>query len=146
MARVSDEGPARISDPNSIDSQIREFIALKQSLGVLEKREAELRQRIFEHIETNGEEDDKGHYFIELPEAISGVTRIEKQRRVSRKLDEDTAKEIIEEKNLEEKLYKTVQIVDEDAVMAAHYEGELTEEDIDQMFPAKIVWAIKTVK
>lgn len=146
MARVADEGPVRISDPNDIDSQIKEFIALKQSMDILEKRQSELRETLFQHIETAGEYDDKGNIFLELPEAISGVVRLEKQRRVTRKLDEMVADEIIEKNGLQEELYKTVQMVDEDAVMAAHYEGKLTEDDIDRMFPAKIVWALKTAK
>ena len=145
MARVVPE-ESRISDPNDINSQIREYITLKQSLEILEKRQAELREKLFEHIESAGEADDKGNIFVELPEEVDGVVRLEKQRRVSRKLDESVADQIISEHQLQESLYKTVTVVDEDAVMAAHYEGKLTEDEIDRMFPAKIIWALKTAK
>jgi hypothetical protein len=37
---------------------------------------------------------------------------------------------------------KTITVLDQDAVMAAYYEGKLTDEDIDTMFPEKITWAI----
>jgi hypothetical protein len=30
--------------------------------------------------------------------------------------------------------------------MAAHYEGKLTEEELDDMFPVSVVWALRTVK
>jgi hypothetical protein len=65
-----------------------------------------------------------------------------KQRRVSRKIDEDKAEEIITARGMEETLYKTVRIVDEDALMAALYNDELTEAEIDEMYPQSVVWAL----
>ena len=50
--------------------------------------------------------------------------------------------EIIVEKGMEEQLYKTIRVVDEDALMAALYNDELTEAEIDLMYPQKIVWAL----
>ena len=43
---------------------------------------------------------------------------------------------------MEEQLYKTIRVVDEDALMAALYNDELTEPEIDLMYPQKIVWAL----
>jgi hypothetical protein len=146
MARVSDVDSVRISNPDDFTSQVREYVTLKQSLEVLEKRQGELREKLFEKIDQDGEVDDKGNVFFELDSEIEGVARLEKQRRVSRKLDEAAAEDIISEKKLDEELYKTVRIVDEDAVMAAHYEGKLTEEEIEKMFPAKVIWALRTAK
>lgn len=146
MARVSDENSIRISDPNDLNAQVREYLMVKQSLDVLEKRQSELRNVIFDKLDSDGEPDEKGNVFLELPEEVDGVARLEKQKRVSRKLDETTAEEIINEKNLQDKLFKTVVVVDEDEVMAAHYEGLLTEDEIERMFPAKVIWALRTVK
>jgi hypothetical protein len=146
MARVADENNIRISDPDDVNAQVREYLMVKQSLDVLEKRQGELREKLFEKIETEGEPDEKGNVFFELEQEVDGIVRLEKQRRVSRKLDETAAEEIITDKKLDDELYKTVRIVDEDAVMAAHYEGKLTEDEIEKMFPAKIVWALRTAK
>jgi hypothetical protein len=146
MARVADENSIRISDPDDVNAQVREYLMVKQSLDVLEKRQGELREKLFEKIENAGEPDEKGNVFFELEQEVDGVVRLEKQRRVSRKLDETAAEEIITDKKLDDELYKTVRIVDEDAVMAAHYEGKLTEDEIEKMFPAKIVWALRTAK
>jgi hypothetical protein len=146
MARVSDENSIRISDPDDLGAQVREYLMVKQSLDLMEKRSGELRQSLFEKIEADGEEDEKGNIFVELDAEIDGVVRLEKQRRVTRKLDELAAETIIEEKSLSDELYKTIRVVDEDAVMAAHYEGKLTEEEIETMFPAKVVWALRTAK
>ena len=65
-----------------------------------------------------------------------------KQKRVSRKVDEFIAEEIITAKGMEDTLYKMVRTVDEDALMAALYNDELTEDEIDQMYPQKITWAL----
>jgi hypothetical protein len=46
------------------------------------------------------------------------------------------------EKGMEDQLYKTIRVVDEDALMAALYNDELTEAEIDLMYPQKIVWAL----
>jgi predicted RNA-binding protein associated with RNAse of E/G family len=67
---------------------------------------------------------------------------LQKQRRVSRKIDPQMADNLIVSKGLETELYKTIQIIDEDALMAALYEGKLTEEEVDLMYPQKIVWAL----
>jgi len=56
------------------------------------------------------------------------------------------AEDLIEKKGLTDRLYKTVRIVDEDELMAALYEGLLTEEEVDEMFPAKVVWALMLSK
>jgi hypothetical protein len=115
-------------------------------MDALEKRSKELREKILAVVDVDGYEDDKGNILYELDTPIDGVIRLEKQRRATRKLDEDKAEEIIEAKGLSDKVYKMVRVIDEDALMAAHYEGEITEEEIDEMFPVSIVWALRTPK
>jgi hypothetical protein len=112
----------------------------------LEKRSKELREKILAIVDVDGYEDDKGNVIYDLDRPIDGVMRLEKQRRATRKLDDVKAEEIIEAKGLADKVYKMVRVLDEDAIMAAHYEGELTEEEIDEMFPVTVVWALRTPK
>ena len=52
------------------------------------------------------------------------------------------ADNIIMSKGLADKLYKTIQIIDEDALMACLYSDELTEEEVDEMYPQNVVWAL----
>jgi hypothetical protein len=101
-----------------------------------------LREQIFEHVDTSGEIDGSGNLFVELPSEIEGVKTIQKQRRVTRKINPEMADNVIMSKGLENDLYKTIQIIDEDALMAALYEGKLTEEEIELMYPEKVVWAL----
>ena len=104
MANLIPEESIRFSDPEDFNSQVREYVLVKQNLDSLEKRASDLREKLFSKIELSGEEDDKGNMFLELEQAVEGVFRVEKQRRVSRKLDELRAEEIITERNLEDEL------------------------------------------
>jgi uncharacterized protein YebE (UPF0316 family) len=139
MARVkATEG--REEDPLIKDA--REYSFLKQQIDFLEKQQKEVRERLFTTLDEMGEVDDKGNIIVELPEEVNGFGAVVKQRRVSRKIDELVADEIITEKGMEDQLYKTIRVVDEDALMAALYNDELTEAEIDLMYPQKIVWAL----
>jgi hypothetical protein len=139
MARVK-ATEAREEDPLIKDA--REYSFLKQQIEFLEKQQKEVRERLFTQLDELGEVDDKGNVIIELPEEVNGFGAVVKQRRVSRKIDELVADEIITEKGMEDQLYKTIRVVDEDALMAALYNDELTESEIDLMYPQKIVWAL----
>lgn len=146
MARVIDEGATRFSDPNDFESQVREYAKLKASMDILETRQKELREKLFTVLDSDGFEDDKGNLQFELPVAIEGIVRLEKQRRTSRKLNELVADEIIESAALSDEVYEMKRVINEDALMAAYYEGKLTEEQLDEMFPTTVTWALRTLK
>ena len=141
MARVKNDEP-RFSDENDLISRTKKYAFLKSQLDYFEKEQKALRALLFENLDEIGEEDDKGNVVIELPEEVEGYSSVVKQRRVSRKIDEARAEEIITEHGLEEELYKTIRVVDEDALMAALYEDVLTEEEVDDMYPQTITWAL----
>jgi len=146
MAKIIEEDSRLPQDPEDFQANAREYVLLKKTLDGLEARQKELREKIFSKLDLEGQEDSSGNVFIELTNEIEGVRVIEKQRRTARKLDENIAEAIIVEKGLEETLYKTIRVIDEDAIMAAHYNDQLTEEEIDQMFPSKVTWALMTKK
>ena len=141
MARVKDEEPRNIAE-NDLIANAKKYAFLKAQLDFLEKEQKELRVKLFEVVEEQGEEDDKGNIILELPEEVEGYLSVIKQRRVTRKINEFKAEEIITQHGLEDTLYKTIRVVDEDALMAALYEDVLTEEEIDEMYPQNVVWAL----
>jgi len=141
MARVKLEEP-RGPEQDDLVNQTKEYAFIKAQLEYLEKQQKELREKLFEALDGSGEPDDKGNIILELPQEIDGYVSVVKQKRVSRKVDELVADEIITAKGMEDTLYKTIRVVDEDALMAALYNDELTEEEIDQMYPQKITWAL----
>ena len=146
MVNALPEEPRFSGNPDDFDTQVREYVRIKETVDSLEKRSKELREKILAVVDVDGYEDDKGNIIYDLDQPIDGVMRLEKQRRATRKLDDIKAEEIIEAKGLADKVYKMVRVLDEDAIMAAHYEGELSEEEIDEMFPVTVVWALRTPK
>ena len=141
MARVKEEEP-RVPAVDDFESQAKQYIFFKKRVEYFESELKSLREKLFEDIDANGEVDGRGNLFVELSSEIDGVTMLQKQKRVSRKIDPQMADNLIVSKGLENELYKTIQIIDEDALMAALYEGKLTEEEVDLMYPQKIVWAL----
>ena len=146
MAKILDE-PRDFANPDDFDTQVREYLQVKNTAEMLDARKEDLRKSLFGHLETSGEIDDKGNYFLELPQPVDGIVRLEKQKRTIRKLDEVAAEEILTaDKSLADEIYETVRVVNEDKLMAAYYEGKLTEDELERMFPAKISWALRTAK
>jgi hypothetical protein len=141
MAKVQLE-ELRNVDETDLIARAKKYSFLKSQLDYLEKEQKSLRLDLFEDLDSKGEEDDKGNIVLELPEEVDGYVSIIKQRRVARKIDEDKAEEIITARGMEETLYKTIRVVDEDALMAALYNDELTEAEIDEMYPQSITWAL----
>ena len=141
MARIKEEELRNISEEELV-GQAKEYAFAKKQIEYFEKKAKELRENLFAHIEEDGEKDSDGHIILELPESVDGVVSIKKQRRVSRKVNEDAALEIIEAKGLRDRLIKTVEVIDEDELMAALYNDDLTEAEIDEMYPEVVTWAL----
>ena len=128
-------------DGASIKREIQQFIVIRDEVSNLNKRQSEIKKRLQEAVTEFGEEDGRGHIVLEINDESTGVKTITNQKRVSKSLDMDAAEKLLEEKNLLEECVKQVPVLDEDAIMAAYYEGKLTEQDIDTMFPAKVTYA-----
>lgn len=137
---------ARPLGGTEIESLVRDYKSLTDTLDMVEERRKTVRDKLSVIVEQDGEVDEKGHIVLSLPEKIEGIARLVRQRRVKRTLDEDAAERIITKAKLNDRCYRTVPMLDEDAVMQALFEGMLTEEDIDIMFPTRISWAFVPVK
>lgn len=141
MARVSDT--ARQADPvDSTTADLREYVMIKGEITTLTKRQKELRDTLITTIEHAGYTDDQGHGWIEFDDEVAGTIAIQRQRKVKRGYDEEAAEKILTDLGLDETCFKTVRVIDEDAVYSALYEERLTEANIDEIFPQKIEWAL----
>lgn len=146
MANVIEPEESRILNPDDPETQVREYIKTKNLINSMEKRASELREKIFEYIEENGLEDAGGSTYLTLDAPIEGVVTIEKSRRAKRSIDEVKAEEILSSAGIADEIYKIVRVVDEDALMAAFFEGKVTEDQLDEMYPVKVIWALTTKK
>lgn len=144
MPRIIDSENARSYD--NVAADFSEFILLKKQIDELTKRQTEIKTRLSAVVEELGEADDKGHVWYELPQEIEGYVAMQRQKRVSQKLDEETAEALLKERELYDRCFRLLPVLDEDEVMACLYEGLITESDVDAMFPKSISWAFVPTK
>lgn len=123
-------------DIESVKQTLKQYLALKAETDLLATRATELKKRLTESVEELGEVDDRGHTILE----IDG-TKLTKQRKVSKTLDVDIATSVLKEKNIYEKCVELVPVLQDNEILACVYTGELTESDIDTMFPSKVSYA-----
>lgn len=126
---------------NAVVVKVRKYLQLKGRIEDLTKEQAGLKTELSTLVDAEGTPDEKGHLWYSLPEEVDGYLSLQRQRRVTQKLDEDVAARILKEKGLESRCYKMVPVLDESEVMACLYEGSLTEEEIDSMFPKSVSYA-----
>ena len=125
---------------DNLKKNARQFLALKGEMSALADRQSELKKRMTQDLDAV-EPNESGHRVVEFEDDTIGNIKITKQRRVSKTLDMDIADQILTSKGIKNTCVKMIPKLDEAAIMAAFYEGYLTEEDIDAMFPAKETFA-----
>jgi hypothetical protein len=116
-----------------------QFLSIKDQLGLLSSRQSEVKTRLLKDLETV-DPDDRGHRVVEF-EGIEGLVKATRQRKVSKTLDMDVAEKILKDKGIYEECTKIEVSLDDSKIMSALYKGQLTEEDIDTMFPEKETFA-----
>lgn len=126
-----------MSDIKQLTNEAKQYLELKKQIKFLEERQKEIKDRLNDAVKELGETDGRGHITLELDEDL----KITNQRRVSKTLNMDVADTLLEERGIKEDCIIMIPTVSEDAIMAAFYKGQLSEEDIDSMFPAKVSYA-----
>jgi hypothetical protein len=124
-------------DIKSLTNEAKQYIALKEQIKFLTERQSEIKKRLNEAVQDAGEVDGRGHITLELDEDI----KVTNQRRESRALNEDFAISLLKERGIYDECIKTVEVLQEDAIMAAVYKGQVTEAEVDEMFPTKVSYA-----
>lgn len=123
-----------------------EFSMIDQQIKTLTTRKQQLRDALYGLVEISGEEDDKGNLVYPLPAVCGNIKSLQLQRRVSRGLDSDKAEETLRELGLWDECIEMVPVLNEDKIMAAHYMGKISEEQIDMMYPENESFAFTPVR
>ena len=126
----------------TIKRELQQYVTLKDEAEAITERVTTIKKRLTAYIEDLGEPNEKGSIVLPVEDDRTGTRAIVKQRRVSKQFDENTANDLLKSKGLFDTCTTTVTMLDQDAVMAAYYEGKLTDSDIDTMFPEKVTWAL----
>lgn len=133
-------------EDQTVLGKVKRYLNIRRQVDDLTKEQTVIKNELSAFVDEFGEYDAKGHRIVELPEEIDGYVSLQRQRRVSQKLDPEAAERILKEKNLTNRCYQLLPVLDEDAVMSCLYEGLLTEEEIDTMFPKTETWAFIPLK
>ncbi len=127
-------------DIESVKTNLTQYLTLKDESELINNRLSEIKKRLSSAVEELGNTDERGHIILEF-DANGESKKIMKQRRVSKTLDMQVAEDLLTKRGIKDTCIKMVPMLDESAIMAAFYEGYLSEEDIDTMFPAKVSYA-----
>jgi len=129
-------------DIKELTEYVRQNAVLAGRIAELSAIQSDLKNNIREGVKELGIESDKGHIVVELNDEVSGVRHAMQQKKVSKNLDMDVAEELLKAKGLYDKCVEMVPQLNEDEIMNAYWEEQITEDDIDAMFPSKVVWAL----
>jgi hypothetical protein len=114
---------------SDIERTVEEYMRHLNHLEMLNKTLAEYKKELSEYVDTHGEEDDKGHKW--LP---AGNFMLQKQRRQGKRtLDLGAAEEWARERGIWEQVSRTVEVLDEDALLAYVFENR-NEDDTEEEF------------
>lgn len=125
-----------------IIENVRQKVVLDERIKELTDIQNDIKKIIREGVAELGVENENGHIVVPINDEVSGVKNVMQQRKVSKALDIEIAEEILKAKGVHEKCIKMVPVLDEAMIIEELYLGTITEEDIDNMFPAKISWAL----
>ena len=115
--------------------------------------EDRLKAILMDFLAENGEEDSDGHRTYDLDEPVeyyqhkSGkavpkhVTGILRQHRIISPLNEDRTMALLKRKNLVDECTEIQVVINEDALLAANYEGRITDEEMDALYDKKDQYA-----
>jgi hypothetical protein len=116
--------------------------ALKDRISELTAKQSAIKNELKELITELGEESDKGHIVLDLGCEVSGYRSVMRQKKVTTALDMEAAEKILTDLDLYEDCVTLVPVLDDAKIFQAYLDKKLTEVDFDNMFPAKVSWAI----
>lgn len=138
--------PTTIPKIKQVLARFTEYAGLRAQREILERREGEIKKELNAAVEQFGWKDDQNHEYLNFPEPIAGFEGLKRTCRKYPTLNREAAMKILKRKGLLEDCTVTVVEVNEDAVRAAHFDGKLTQKDIDAMFTWKINYAFTPEK
>lgn len=146
MTRTIRKTAKKALDLSKIKVLASQFKMLKQQTNLLDERLGELKNELSVEVEEWGYEDDKGSLWLDFDEPVDQIKGLKRECRVSQKLDSNQADSILRKKGLTDRCTKMVPVLDTEEIMNCHYDGLLTEDEIDAMWPKSTTYAFKLIE
>lgn len=146
----------------SYGSRLLAFLNLKTQTAMAESHQKGLRDDLAGDVEELGYKDDKGSFWLDLPEPIEADTwdeddervvrkvfrKVKLQRRAASKLDPDVAEKLLAKKpgeakgsTLLEECQVQITVLDEEAIQRALFEGKITKAEFNRIYPTTVTYA-----
>jgi hypothetical protein len=136
-------------ETEALDAEVKlavEFVKMKKLRETMEKRERKLKEHLMETIAEVVEPTDDGHCFLEFPFPIEGFRAIKRERRESVVLDADAALDLVNRLGLQETCIRMEPVLDEDALLAANFAGDIPDDDMKALYTRKESFACVPIK
>ena len=113
------------------------FLRINDRIKEMETQKKALRDELMQFI-ADYEYEANGSQALELPEPVNGVVALVRQRKVRKMpIDEQAAERILKDKDIYDRCTVEVRELDGDQIMAAMYEGLLSEDELLEILPLK---------
>jgi hypothetical protein len=143
-----------MSAKNRLHNLAIQYSNLQDQEKTVKNRLASIKKALSEDLELFGEPDDKGNLIFSFDEPAGKITALQRQRRVSQGFDQEAAEEILKAKTVDTGVTlwdacteeKVIRELDDDAVLAAHFNDQLTDEELERIYPKIVTWAFAPVR
>ena len=134
------------SEKGDLVNTLREYLGNRSLRERSSYHEDKLKKELMSHLESEGTPEGDGHRVIELdqPEEYFAVkagnpepklvTGIKRQRRVSQPMNEERTLALLKEKGLLDQCTEVVVVLNEDAILAANYDGTISDDDLATLY------------
>mgnify|MGYP000876422805 FL=1 len=144
MARAASDPRSLTLDETEIQLAVRTFLENKKIADEATKRMKTVQPMVVDWLQEQDADPD-GNHEVELPEPIAGYVRLNLVRVVKTGVDFDAVERIVKERGLPQCL-KVVTVPDEEEIAKAAISGDLTDEDMAEMFPQAVSHRLMTPK
>lgn len=142
MAVRSKGSTKKVAKGSGAVSVVQEYVGVKKLKEMYAAKEAELRERLLEIAAEQGEPDDKGSNWFELPEEVEGFGKIYRQRRTSQQLQEDVAERELTKLGLWDECTTQITVTDEDAILALGFDKTIPDAVMKKLYVEKTSYAL----
>lgn len=132
--------------PFDLDKAVEEYLSHRSLRERSEFHEGDIKRGLMDYLEAEGEVQQGGHRTATLDQPQTyyqykagrpvqrTVTGIERKRRSSSALNEDRTMAMLKALDLLDSCTEVVLVINEDAILAANYEGKITDEQLKGLY------------
>jgi hypothetical protein len=118
---------------------LKEHLTSRHMREQAQKMENKYKDMLKDYLERLGDEDDKGSFWVQFDKPLTDpagklVTSVKSEKRVRTSLDEDLAESLLQRLGLLEQCQTTITVLDEDAILALNFSGDLSDEELQSIY------------